>query len=176
MNILPSPVVIRNTIPLLLCLCFTGDITAAEIYKYVDENGNLVYSDSPPVEGAEPAQLPDIIIQPSTAIPEQTIGEEQQTNAEISVSISSPVPDTVVTAGQQSFNVGASSSRSLEDGEKARLLVNGNVHTEGKSLNWTVGNLIRGEYNIQVQIVDKQNNVIADSGATKIYVRRPGIR
>ena len=41
----------------------------AEIYKVVDAEGNVIYTDTPPESGAEPEDLPDILIQPATKIP-----------------------------------------------------------------------------------------------------------
>ena len=55
-----------------LFLCKTAD--SSEIYRVVDKDGNVVYTDQPPGDGSEPVDLPPLsvveTVKPATAEPD----------------------------------------------------------------------------------------------------------
>jgi hypothetical protein len=56
----------------LLCLALgiASQYASAQIYKIVGDDGSITYTDQAPATGpAEPAELPQIIIQPAVRVP-----------------------------------------------------------------------------------------------------------
>ena len=158
---------------ILLSMLSVASMSNAQIYKYVDENGNVSYSDTPPLEKQDmrPAELPDIIIQQGVDVPEKPSSNEAETRT-LSVSIDSPQQGATILGSQTSFRVSASTSKKLVSGETARLTVNGTPHTTNSQLSWSVTNLIRGEYSLLVEIIDQNGQSIASSDMVTVFVQR----
>lgn len=147
-----------------------------DVYKYEDENGNIIYSDTPPAnqENLAPAELPDIIMQPAVEVTERS-SDNRNDAADISVSIVSPDNEANILNDESAVGVFASASRQLKNGETAVLLVNGNEHSESRSLSWSVTDLVRGEMRLTVIIRDSNDRVLASSENISIFVHRPSI-
>lgn len=155
---------------LFMLLCTQG---LAQIYKYEDEQGNIIYSDSPPEEepGLEPADLPEIILQPSVEVPEN-IPQAAPGPEEIEISIHAPVNEEIIPNHQMHIVIRANASRALGQGEKASLIVNGQEYATSRSIhNWQITDLVRGEYSIQIQVV-YEGAVIGQSETVVVYVQR----
>lgn len=160
---------------LLFCLLLASQASLAQIYKYIDKDGNITYSDTPPIEkqDMEPADLPDIIVQPSVQVPDRAQGPEKQ-GRDIQISISSPTHGATILGSASSFGVAASVNKKLRPNESVRLLVNGTplASASAKTLNWTVTDLIRGEYLLSAEILDGSQQVIATSKTVQVFVKR----
>jgi hypothetical protein len=161
---------------LIVLLAFPTLLFANEIYQSVDEQGNIVYSDSPPETGAEPISLPNLNIEPAV-VPRVRLSPAASEGPEpIEIWISSPDNEGVINPGALSFSVAGATSRNLAENEYAQLLVNGSPHGDKrKNLNWSVGNLFRGEYLLQLQIF-RSDKILVSSAVTKIYVQRAFVR
>jgi len=161
----------------LLCLLISSmtvsPFVLGQVYKFIDENGNVTYSDTPPAEkqDMQPAELPEIFIQPGVEVTDRPAAEEPKAN-DISISISTPEEGTSILGSQANFRVSASTSRKLSNGEQIKLMVNGIVHSTAPTLNWTVTDLIRGEYVLSVEVIDKSGKIIANSAPVRIFVQR----
>ena len=170
----------RLFIHIILALGFSLSlqVLSEDIYKTVDENGNVQYSDQAPDSDqapagkTEPVELPDINLQPAV-VPRVRLSPPPVAGLEpIQTCISSPNNEHVVNPGEQSFSVSGGVSRTLLENEYAQLLVNGSVYGgDSKDLNWAVGSLIRGEYQLQVQIV-AEGAVRSTSDTRVVYVQR----
>lgn len=164
-----------NLKAVFICLLIISPSLLGQVYKYIDENGNLVYSDTPPPnkQDMQPAELPDIIVQPSVKVPERSVDTDPQTR-DIDISISSPTEGATILATASSFNVSATVSKKLFPHESVRLLVNGTPHASSttKALNWRVTDLIRGEYLLSAEVLDENQKVIASSSTVTVFVKR----
>jgi len=164
----------------LSLLIFCSDSVISQVYKYIDESGNVVYSDTPPEEQKylAPAELPDLIIQPAVKV-EARVGansSDPKEAAEVDVNIIQPANETTITPGQMSFTVAAEVTRPLARGEMAILMVNGQEFGRSNmNLSWTVDNLVRGEMTLRVRIIDRENEQLAESEALRVFVRRPTV-
>lgn len=163
----------------LFALLFLADDALSQVYKYIDKNGNVIYSDTPPEEQKDlaPAELPDLIIQPAVKVAPRAPETSSQTDAtEIETSIIQPANESTITPGQMSFTVAAEVTRPLARGETAVLLVNGEEFgRSSNSLSWTIDNLIRGEMRLQVRIINRENALLAESETLRVFVQRPSV-
>lgn len=147
----------------------------AQVYKYIDENGNIAYSDTPPADkqDMQPTDLPNIIVQPSVEVPDRQ-RSEAKIDRDIQISISSPAEGATILGGASSFSVSASVNKKLLANETVRLMVNGTPHASStaRALNWQVTDLIRGEYQLSAEVLDTNQKVIASSPSVQIFVQR----
>lgn len=108
---------------LVSALILVATASAQEIYKTVDEDGNTVYSDTAPSENAVPADLPDIILEPSLtpmvklSPPEE---EETETPTPLQVTLTSPGNEEVILPSALSIPVFGNVSRPLAEDEFAQ--------------------------------------------------------
>lgn len=167
---------LRITGILLIVLCTPLSAIAQSIYKVVDKDGNVTYTDTPPSDGAVPEELPEIIftppVQPKVRLSPSNSGTPEASYTAPSVTIISPVHQETIPPGAQQFVVAGRLNRPFEQEESAQLFVNGEPFGPRSSgLSWSVGDLIRGEYNIQIQVF-RSNKLIASSRQLTIFVRR----
>jgi hypothetical protein len=164
----------------LLCLSITSHTLLAGVYRVVDENGNITYTDNPPTDSpsVEPIKLPSINTQPAPQVstPTQQKTEDEELSYE-QLSIASPAQGATITPGERSIPVEVSLTPALREGHAIQLLFNGQPF--GAPSNSTLFNiqpLIRGEHHIQAYVIDSKNNVVIRSGTTTVYVKRPSIQ
>lgn len=156
---------------------------AAQIYKYKDADGNVVFSDKRPAgDHNEPveevklgttnsAQTPPTI--PSSeplrkpAKPEAVVYETV---------ITSPADNTTIPMGPGNFAVTTLISPSLGANEFLQLTIDGApVGNPQRSNSWQLSNVFRGEHNMIVQRISS-SNVVDSSVPVTVYVLRPSIR
>lgn len=164
----------------LLCIGFTGYTVSAGVYRVVDENGNITYTDNPPVDNpsVESIKLPSINTQPApqVSVPTTKETEDEALNYE-QLSIVSPSEGTTITPGQRSIPVEVSLTPALREGDAIQLLFNGQPFgSPSNSTHFTIQPLIRGEHSIQAYVIDSENNIVIRSGATTVYVKRPSVQ
>lgn len=143
------------------------------IYKTVDENGQIRYSDSP-ATGAEKVELNDTIIVPGTKAGKRPRQTNSQQNTEYELTIQSPRDGTKVSPAQRTVTVTVALQRTLSSGHLLQLLVNGSPSgpkTRSKSMQ--TQQLRRGKTSLAVAVVDASGRVVERSRPVNIQVFRP---
>ncbi len=165
---------------LLLVLIMIIPMTvAAQIYKSVDENGNTVFSDTPPKDGSSSETVragttntlapPPQVHRPAPVVEEKVV--------KLSVEIISPAPDTTIAIGYVgNFSVTAEIKPSLPGGASTQLLMDGVPVGEPLSaVSWALTNTFRGTHMLTVTITDAQGNLLAESPPVTVHVMRASI-
>ena len=167
---------------LLPAVALAGD----QIYRSVDEDGNVVYSDTPPSDDAEPVEL-----EPLTTVPgidteeaaQATDGEEADEEPRgVSyggLEVIYPSADSVVrhNGGQVPFEV-----RLLPEGivmppeHRIEILVDGEVRGGGNATTVTVGPVDRGPHTARARVVDAGGNVYALSPQVNFFLKRHSVQ
>lgn len=153
----------------------------AEIYKSVDENGNVIFTDSPKHKSAKPVDLPTINTQPATPITiklsppkDEEVASE---DAEYSIAMTAPTDETTVTRGQLTLASSISLKPSLQDGHKIQFFLDGLKRGPAStSTSYTYQDLYRGTHTIYAAVVNKKGKIIKQSEPITIYVHRPLIQ
>ena len=165
-----------------LLTCTT--LAHAKVYKYINEEGSVVYSDQPHPD-AEVLNIKPLhpYKAPSYQIPEKS---EKSSSDELSVDASSRYSSVTIdspehesnfhgTAG--SFSVSVSSNPSLKKGDKYQLLINGKPIGEPTTLSqFNVQNINRGEHTLSVQVLNKQGKSLIKSPSITVFVHRPSVK
>lgn len=152
---------------------------AEEIYKTVDENGKVIYTDTPTKEGekVEMQELntvppPEYRPRPSSSSSEGGSSMDGPPNYQLY--FSSPADGTKVGPEQTSLNVQVQVEPGLQSGHLLQFFVNGQPQgTAQSSTSFVATNLMRGQKTIGVAIVDQQGNVLASAAPVRVYVIRP---
>lgn len=155
---------------LLGCGATAGEARAADTYRYVDERGNVVYTDQwrPGAQRVEPA--PGGVIPAPEAVKRRT-DADRKTAAQPRprgydrVEISAPARDeTVWDDGEGHLDVAVAVSPGIQTGHRVRATLDGSPR-EGMFASNTLrlSDMERGTHTLQVEVVDDAGRTLAAS-------------
>ena len=161
----------------------------AQVYKTVDENGNVTFTDRPPDAGAEPIKLrPISVIEapdygPSDAGQETGAGMEDDGAMSLrglrrnyaDFSIVNPAQEETIWNPAAPVTMTWSTRNPLQDGMKVIVLLDGREYERTTERVISLGRLERGEHTVQAQIADANNRRIAVADAVTFFIRQPTV-
>lgn len=157
-----------------LALC--GTALANEVYKSVDENGKVTYSDAPTGKKIDPVDLPQINTTPAVEPKPYNAPAPKQAAPQYRVAITSPSNGAEILAGQRDLSVSARVEPPLDDGYSAQLFMNNSPYGGAQpSTSFVITEIIRGEHQLSVAILNPSGKIVARSSSVTVYVRRPTI-
>ncbi|MFC1778275.1 DUF4124 domain-containing protein [Pseudomonadota bacterium] len=163
---------------------------AAEVYKIVDKDGNVTYTDKPPADGSKPMDLP-----PLSVIETPVYGKTPRQEAEEAAAaggtkevplrtlrnnfrdfaIISPLQEESVWRPEGPISIAWSSSNQLLEGMRVQIFLDGQQQADTTAPMIPVSGLDRGEHTVTAQIKDTRNRTIATAEPITFYVRQPGL-
>ncbi|MBI2786447.1 MAG: DUF4124 domain-containing protein [Legionella longbeachae] len=154
----------------------------AQIYKWIDNQGNVHYSDVPH-EGAEILSIPDVqnISAPTSpnsstppSITENNPSKQQNTYANIA--IVQPEAGATIRNNQGFVEVSVQVEPNLFPGDKLQLIYdNSPLGQPQRNLVFELSGMYRGSHTVAVQILDREGNVVETTEPITIYVFRPRV-
>jgi hypothetical protein len=169
---------IRLPLYALLLVSLAGN---AQIYKTVDEDGNVSYSDMPKVDGAsEKVEVKHINTTPPPPMTAprkgQQAAEKEPATVAYEPTITAPANETTIPMGPGNFSVSAKVEPPLEPGATLQLYVDGDPEgVPQESTNWSLTNVFRGAHVLEVAVMDMNGEELARSPAVRVYVLRPSV-
>ncbi|MCD9459308.1 DUF4124 domain-containing protein [Marinibactrum halimedae] len=156
----------------------TNLIAQPPIYKTVDENGNITYSDNPPDKDSKPYQLPSINSQPAHStegFPKAREKTTTQATENYYISIASPADDQAIPPGQLSVSIVGSIEPAPKEALTFELVVDGSVALTGSSPTFVLSPLLRGTHIASIRAIDKDGNLVTASNNITFHVIRPNV-
>ncbi len=170
---------------LLPCLLLCAFSASAQIYKWVDENGIVHYSDQP-APGAERVDLPG---RPSSArstpparpapaaAPAASTASTANTRAAApfsytSLSVSSPAAEETLWNIGGTLTVNLSLQPSLRSGDRVRLYFDGEPTETQLTLGFQIEEVWRGGHNLQAEVIDANGKVMIRSEPMRFFVQQ----
>jgi len=157
----------------------------AEVYKTVDENGNVVYTDQPPEPGAEPMKLRELSVVPvpeyaakDRAIKSSGLGEGDTPDlGELrrgyrDFALTSPAPEQTFTGTGNIATIAWDTRFELQPGMQVVVQIDGKALPPTTASAITSPQLDRGEHQVSARLVDVQNRTIATSGPVTFFVHQ----
>lgn len=154
---------------------------SAQIYKHIDENGNVTFTDKPP----EDARLVDVGRTNTLPPPDMPRAQAPQDGGEItveeleapeiySINIISPMLDAVIPHGPGNFSVNVSISPDLHENDYMQLFVDGDpVGEPQQTASWGLTNISRGTHSLETRIIDRRGAIKGRSPSVRVHVFRP---
>lgn len=163
---------------LLLCLLLIGPPVAAEVYTYIDSEGNRVFTDRP-----KPGNAKRIELAPSNGMTASKIPSPPALVQVAPVAtpptyqllrILIPEPDATVRDGASgNLIVTATSEPNLLAGHNYRLLLDGQVMGgPSRSPVFPLSNLTRGTHQLAVEILDSNGRTLERTPNQPVHVLR----
>jgi|GWRWMinimDraft_6_1066014.scaffolds.fasta_scaffold51954_1 hypothetical protein len=164
---------------LALLLLPLGSMADA-VYRTIDAQGNVVFTDTPPTD-ATPADR--IEIRPTNTVrPPETLSrpapvetpEEESEVVTYKVEITEPANETSFPRGPGNFSVKAAVSPELSEMESLQLFIDGTPSGEPqRSPTWDLTNVFRGAHDLTVEVLDGSGKTIVRSEPVHVFVQRP---
>lgn len=171
---------------LLFSMAVVADIATAQVYKVVDENGNVTYTDQQPKDGSEPIKLAPISVietpdykqtakksTKKTDKKEMSVRELRRRYADFA--IVSPRQEESIWYSEAALSVAWNTSKSLQRGMQVSILVDGKQHSKTTRRRVELPKLDRGEHKIEAQLTDKNNRTIATAEPVIFFIKRPNV-
>ncbi|HEY5776416.1 MAG TPA: DUF4124 domain-containing protein [Xanthomonadales bacterium] len=182
---------IHDKFPMILfafSLAFAATPLTAQVYKVVDKDGNVTYTDQAPADGSGPIELrPISVIEAPTyeKAPAATDADSAEDGKEMSLSylrknykdfaIISPQSEESVWRPDGPIPIAWSSQYALQEGMQVIIMLDGKRQASTTQPMIAVNNLDRGEHVVSAELRDSKNRVIATSGPITFFVRQPSL-
>lgn len=154
-------------------------ICSAKLYKWVDENGEVVYSDQPPLNDAPELKLPPLQTTPAVKPKPKPVAKEEIKEPEkvgyTSFSISSPAHEETIrnSEGNITVSFAVNPALNIKAGDYINIKVNGNLfRTNISSTSAKLKHLNRGANDIQAELYDKTGKLLKSSDTVTVFVHR----
>ncbi len=152
----------------------------AEIYKSVDKDGNVVYTDQAPHGGKKTEK---ITLKPSNSVPaiETPAIKLSPDNPDKpfkykTLRIVSPEHDSAIEHGPGNFSVTAKINPNLRNSDSIQLFIDGEPYGQpGSSTSWALTNVFRGTHILQVKVLNARGKTLKKSKKSSIHVFRPSV-
>jgi len=188
------------TIMLAFALAMTAGPVMGQVYKVVDKDGNVTFTDIPPQDGSAPVDLPPISVV-ETPVYQQTAREADIAAASAAVAAGTDVPvaepkeptlrelrqsykDFAIVSPQWEESVWSPegpveiawrTSADLQEGMQVSVFIDGKLEVTTNQAIIPVAGLERGEHIVTAEIKDQRNRKIATAGPVTFFIRQPGV-
>jgi hypothetical protein len=175
--------------PGALALCFSVGVTA-QIYKQVDEEGNVTYTDQVPLDGSSPMVLPELSVITMDSQPEasgaegdkgaRTAADEDATRAPTRRELRRMYQDFRITRPAQEESlwgtdnmvvVSWGSSTPLQDNMSVNLYVDGQQRSTSGSEMLAL-KLDRGEHQVYAELLDARARTIVTTPTVTFFIKQ----
>ncbi|MFW5969028.1 MAG: DUF4124 domain-containing protein [Halofilum sp. (in: g-proteobacteria)] len=165
-------------------------VAGSDIYRTTDEDGNVVFTDEPPSDDAEPLDLKPL----TTADPVEGEGEPEElddadsgasddepdtpSNGLQGISIAYPENEKGIrhNGGNVPFEVALEpEDAALPRGHQIEIIVDGEVRERAASTKITVSTLDRGPHTVRARVIDNAGKTRYESDSVKFYLLRKAL-
>ena len=154
---------------------------AQDIYKWVDKDGVVHYSDQPGSPDAELVPYPGLgDAPPPDASPPDLYRSEPRDRSPVgptyqSLRILSPTPDEVFYGGDVSVSVQLELDRDLRPGDTVVVFLDGQRAQESTELSATLTGLTRGTHFLRAAVTDERGSAVITSPQVTFHLRQASI-
>lgn len=165
---------------LLLCIALSAQ---AGIYRWVDENGEVVFGDDPPPGvNAQPVKVREPTVVPAPKLPEPRPEPPAQPHAPAEarykrLTISSPENEGTVrqNAGNVSVSLNLSPALDSGAGHRIELILDGEPVVTGEALQLLLPNVDRGTHQLSARVVASDGKTLIESPAVTFTLHRHSV-
>lgn len=168
----------------VLMLASAAPAGATDIYKTVDENGQVIYTDRQPSPDAQPISLRELsIVEAPSYAPTRRSQPDSDPEPQVTMNelrlmyrdfkLVSPAPEQNFWGTGQVATIAWDAGAPLEDGLSVVYFVNGEAVTDPTTAStFSTEPMDRGEHTARVDLIGPNNQVIASAGPVTFFVKQ----
>lgn len=164
----------------VLLLAIVAGLAWADVYKTVDKDGRVIYTDKPTSDNAQKVELREINTVPSPPpLPQSTPVESfQSQTAAISykIGIISPRNELIIPVGQRDLAIAVKVEPKLQPGHLLVYFMNGELLEETEMTNIIVKDAPRGIHTLVVEAIDANGQSLGTSAPVSVSLMRPIVK
>lgn len=161
---------------------------ASRVFKTVDKNGNVTFTDVPPADAADPVELNEInayqsrpTAQPRdrTRVPPPQATEEAEEEppfAYEALVITAPANDEAVRENSGNVTISVDVGPSLQSGDRIEILVDGSVAVSGNDTALNLTNVDRGTHSVVARVIGADGTIQATSPISTFHMLRATVK
>lgn len=171
-----------------LLMMFTVTPLTAQVYKTVDADGNVTYTDQPPKDGSGPIKLAPISVIETpeyVTAPKESATAEGDENSKQSLktlrnkyrnfAIVSPQAEESIWHPDSPVSVAWNAGSQLQEGMTVSVSVDGRQQAITTANVVPVPGLDRGEHTVTAELLNASNQKIATAEPVIFFIRRPSV-
>ena len=166
-------------------LCLLALPAWAQVYKTVDEEGNVTYTDQPPPDGAQPMDLPELSVvetdyeAPPAKTADADAAPTEPTPRELrkmyrDFKITRPMQEETFWGTANQVVVSWGSSKPMAPSMSVRVYVDGQLQTGGEG-DMMALTLDRGEHTVYAELLDARGRRVATSETITFFVKQHSV-
>jgi hypothetical protein len=160
-----------------LVACLISLPAMAEVFTYIDAQGNRVFTDQPGTRNAKRVPLATsnrMSANPSGAAPMTAAKNQAKPLFHYDMlRVLVPDPDATIRSTAGELIVSVTSEPGLQQGHRYRLLLDGQPTAEpGPSPVFALSNIDRGSHNLSVEILDEQGRTVERTANQPFHMQR----
>ena len=154
------------------CALLLSVNAASEVFRSVDEHGNITLSDTPQ-ENGEKIDVKPVNTIPATVIEAKTKPQAEPGPLYRAVNINHPQDDQPIRSTSGSFEVRISTLPLLMASHQIELILDGKFFKSSSSGSFALTNIDRGTHTLQGRVRDAEGNIIATGDTISVHILRP---
>jgi uncharacterized protein DUF4124 len=167
-----NKITLKNLLLVTLVFAFP---TNAELYKGLDAEGNVVYSDKP-FDNSKQFTPPAITVMDAPKVPEKKVEAVEDETAETKYtkfSIAAPKNNEVIWNNPQlTVTLKITPALNIAEGHRTWLLMDGKpLVKKSQSLRLQISQADRGEHKLQAQIRNKKGKIIKRTKTVTVHIK-----
>ncbi len=159
------------TVVVLLLVCVTA-LAQHKIYKSVDENGNVIYSDQPPTPDAKPLELPEGNIIKTVPAQPNPIEHAAPSPQAPQIGVLSPADEETFWGTGNDLPVLLEVQPELRPGMQINLYIDGEQIATVGTLKTTLQQIDRGTHTFRAELVSADGELLASSESRTFFMKQ----
>ncbi len=149
---------------LLLMLCLSAPLGAQEIYRVVDADGNVIYTDEKPSEDADPMVLPELsVVGEDIDEPPIALNDTELEREPLGFRITSPEDGQDLLVTDQTLTVNMASNIALPETAQIVVYLDEEAQPPVSSLEATIEDVETGEHTLRAELQTARGRVLAST-------------
>ncbi|MEM8844160.1 MAG: DUF4124 domain-containing protein [Pseudomonadota bacterium] len=152
---------------------------SAEMYKWVDAEGNITYSDRPQPGATETEEeVSEVSIPPVNTVPavdtsvlNEPLADRSQTSVKNSIQVVSPQDDEAIRQNEGNVSISVAIESGLDQGVVA-IYLDGNEVSRGQATSVALQNVDRGTHVITADLISPAGKVVASADPVTFHLLR----
>lgn len=153
-------------------------LTGAGLYKHVDKDGNITYTDKPADNKEEEFQPPAIsnveTVKPAPrpAVSRATGSSAATAGTYSSFTVTAPAPDSTVRDAAGNVNIAFALEPDLQAGHKLAIFLDNKLLVTVQAPSHSLSNLDRGTHTVRGEIRDARDQTLMRSNEISFHLKR----
>ncbi len=163
---------------LLILLLGALPAAAQDIYKSVDEDGNVIYTDQPPTPQSKPMDLPPLTVADPFEVPPPLVAGDQPEEDRVlyeDLALVAPEAEQHFWGTGGTLRAQVEAPHELRAGDSVNFYLDGELAGNVRQYGIDLAEVYRGEHSVYAEVVDADGQVLARTDSVVFYMHQQSV-